>query len=122
MDVCGICQTHLTGLSTEMIEGWLSDNSGMEDIYRHGVGLPLSPRAKASLMSYEAVSERILKARLYTKQAKISITVAHAPTEDAEDDAKDAFYETLQNITDDVLTSVTLIQTLVVTSDPAKEY
>ena len=34
-------------------------NSGMDDIHRHGVALLLSPRARASLMSYEAVSERI---------------------------------------------------------------
>lgn len=59
----------------------------------------LSSRARASFMSYEAVSQRILKARLYTKQAKITIIVAYAPTEDAEDDAKDSFYETLQYVT-----------------------
>ena len=85
-----------------MIEGWLLLSTGIDDIHRHGVGLLFSPRARASLMSYEAVSERTLKSRLYTKQAKISIIVAYAPTEDAEDNARDSFYETLQNITDGV--------------------
>ena len=56
-------------------------------------------RARASLISYEAVNERILKARLYTKQAKISIIVAYAPTEDAEGDVKDSFYEIVMNDT-----------------------
>ena len=63
IDVCGICETHLTGLNSEMIEDWLLLNSGMVDIHRHGVGLLLSPRARASLMSYEDVNDRILKAR-----------------------------------------------------------
>ena len=74
----------------------------MDNIHRHSVGLLLSPRARASLMSYEGVSERILKARLYTKEAKIAIIVAYAPTEDAENDAKNSFYEKLQNVTDGV--------------------
>ena len=59
-------------------------------------------RATANLISYEAVNERILKARLYTKQAKISIIVAYAPTEDAEGDVKDSFYEIVMNDTDGV--------------------
>ena len=62
IDVCGICETHLIGLNSEMIEDWLLLNSGMVYIHRHGVGLLLSPRARVSLMSYEAVNERILKA------------------------------------------------------------
>ena len=102
INVCWICGTHLTVSNTEMIVGWLLLTSGMDDIHRHGVGLLLSPRARASLMSYKAVNKRILKARLYTKQAKISIIVAYAPTEDAEDDVKDSFYEILQNTTDGV--------------------
>ena len=102
IDVCVICETHLTGSNTEIIEGWLLLNSEMDDIHRHGVGLLLSPGATASLMSYEAFNERILKARLYTKQAKISIIAAYAPTESTKDDVKDSFYEILQNITDGV--------------------
>ena len=45
-------------------------------------------RATANFISYEAVNQRILKARPYTKQAKISIIVAYAPTEDAEVDVR----------------------------------
>ena len=86
IDICGICKTHLTRSNTEIIEGCLLINSGMDDIRRHGVSLLLSPKARARLMSYETISERILqlKARLYTKQAKISIIVAYAPTKGAE--------------------------------------
>ena len=51
IDVCGICRTHLTGSNTETISGWLLLNPGMDDIHRQGVGLLLSPRARASLMS-----------------------------------------------------------------------
>ena len=54
IDVCRVCQTHLTVSNTEMIEGWLLLNSGMDDIHRHGVGFLFSPRARASLMSDKA--------------------------------------------------------------------
>mgnify|MGYP001792981547 CR=1 FL=1 len=47
-------------------------------------------------MSYETIKERILKAGLYGKQVKITTILAYAPTEEAEDDVKDKFYEDLQ--------------------------
>ena len=100
IDICGVCETHLTGTDVEKIEGWTLINSGQEDIHAHGVGLVLSHRTRTSLLSYETINERIMKARLYARQVKMSIIIAYAPTEEAEEEIKDKFYEDLNAVTD----------------------
>ena len=102
LDMCGVCETHLTGSGSEIINGWLLVNSDKDDHHTHGVVLLLSPRSKASLMSYISINERILKVRLYATQAKVTIIVAYAPTEDTDVTIKDNFYADLQAVTDDV--------------------
>ena len=62
-----------------------------------GLGLSLSKRIKNSLISYTPISERIVTARLHSKHLNISVVVAYAPTDSAEDNEKDKFYGALSD-------------------------
>ena len=97
MDVLGLTETHGQGTGEEMLEnGSLFINSGRSDGYRRqGVGLVLSKTVKNSLISYSSVSERMLAARLHSRHINLSVVVAYAPTEDADDRVKDKFYQQL---------------------------
>ena len=100
MDVLGLTETHRPGTGEEKLEnGSLFINSGRLDGYRRqGVGLVLSKKVKNSLISYTPISERILAARLHSRHINISVVVAYAPTEDAEDGVKDDLSATVRDI------------------------
>ena len=81
--------------------GSLFINSGRTDGYRwQGVSLVLSKAVRNSLISYTPISERIITARLHSQHINISVVVAYAPTEDAEDGVKDEFYHQLSGVFD----------------------
>lgn len=96
---CGVCEPLLTGTDCEDMDGWFFISSGVDRTHIYGVRLVLSRRTKVSLVSYETINEKILRARLYGKQVKITTIVAYPSAEDAEDDVNILFYEDLQSIT-----------------------
>ena len=53
------------------------------------------------MLEWKPISERIIKARYNSAFAKLSVTVCYAPTEDAEDEEKDIFYDELQASVDE---------------------
>ncbi|KAK2702492.1 hypothetical protein QYM36_018899 [Artemia franciscana] len=63
-----------------------------------GVGMALSSRAKKYLVDWEPINERILRARFATSQAKLTVIVVYAPTNDTVDQTKDDFYRVLSNV------------------------
>ena len=73
-----------------------------EDDHHNGVGLLLSKKAKASLMEWEPVSDRIIVARFMSKIQKLTIIQCYAPTNVAEQEDKEDFYNQLQGIIDSV--------------------
>ena len=78
-------------------------HSGRADgIKRQGVGLSLSKRIRNSLISFTPTSERVLTARLHSKHLNISVVVAYAPTDGADDGEKDKFYRTLTDTFDEL--------------------
>ena len=64
-------------------------------------------------MSWQAVSSRILTARLLHKHGHLTIVVVYGPTEDSSASSKDEFYTTLES----VITSRPPHDQLVVLSD-----
>jgi exonuclease III len=62
----------------------------------------LAPEAQRSLIGWEPVNSRIITAQFATKKDSIKINIIHcyAPTNDAEEDKKDAFYDQLQAVLD----------------------
>lgn len=75
--------------------------SGKQDRHEYGVAIIMSNSAAQSLMSWKPVSDRIITARFYSKYIKTTIIQTYAPTNEADDEVKNTFYEELQKIYDE---------------------
>ena len=75
-----------------------SGKENKEDPHEAGVGIMLSKKARKSLIEWEPISDRIIKAR----NQKTTIIQCYSPTNDATEDAKTSFYEELQSVVDRV--------------------
>ena len=103
---------HILGLSeTRWIQaGQRRLSSGVQIIYsghadedaRHtqGVAIMLSQTAGKTLISWEGHGPRLITASFTTKNKDINMNIiqCYAPTNDAEDDNKEEFYNQLQSI------------------------
>ena len=67
-----------------------------------GVGIMLSKKASKSLIEWELISDRIIKARLESRHQKTTIIQCYSPTNDATEEAKTSFYEELRSLEDRV--------------------
>ena len=100
--VLGLCETRWTlvgqlRLSTGellMYSGHPEDNAP----HSKGVGMTLNPASARSLMEWNMVSSRIITARFFAKPCKIFIMQCYAPTNDADEQEKEEFYQQLQEI------------------------
>ena len=71
-----------------------------EDEHKYGVALMMTKKAAQCLLEWEPINERILKARFHSKFRKVTIIQCYAPTNLAESDTKDQFYQQLQETID----------------------
>ncbi|XP_013401097.1 uncharacterized protein LOC106166982 [Lingula anatina] len=97
LDILGISECRWIGsgrLTTN--DGSLILYSGHESTHSHGVAIILSREKARTLMEWEPISERIVRARFDSKYCKLTIIQCYAPTNDAEADVKDDWYEQLQ--------------------------
>ncbi|XP_013381618.1 craniofacial development protein 2-like [Lingula anatina] len=93
LDILGISECRWIGsgrLTTN--DGSLILYSGHESTHSHGVAIILSREKARTLMEWEPISERIVKARFDSKYCKLTIIQCYAPTNDAEADVKDDWY------------------------------
>ena len=99
IDIAGI-QEHWLLSTSAMGEMWSDDKewlfvySPASPLWVGGTGLPISRRYTKCLQSVTSISDRILSAS-FSGNPNITITVVYAPTESAEDTAKDKFYTDL---------------------------
>ncbi|GFS06886.1 craniofacial development protein 2-like [Elysia marginata] len=69
-----------------------------DGLHRGSVGLILDRKTNKSLMEWEPINHRTIRARLYHRFAKLTIVQCYVPTEDAADDEKDELYSKLQEV------------------------
>ena len=60
-----------------------------------GVALIMSREKERTPIEWKPSGPRLLKARFNSKYTKLTVIVCYAPTEDAEEADKDAFYDQL---------------------------
>ncbi|XP_062609792.1 craniofacial development protein 2-like [Saccostrea cucullata] len=77
--------------------------SGRSDNNHHeGVALLVSHKVANTVIQWKPINERLLYVRLNSRYTKVSIVSAYAPTDNAEEEAKDNFYSSLQAVLDDI--------------------
>jgi len=106
LTVLGMCETRWnTYGETRLNTGETLLYSGKEnetDPHEAGVALLLSKEANRSLMEWEPVSDRIIRARFDSRFQKVTIVMCYSPTNAAEEEEKQQFYAQLQEVIDKV--------------------
>ena len=101
LDILGISECRWTGsgrLETTDKNGkkYTVLYSGLEDTHTSGVALIIQQQKAKSLIEWEPISDRLLRARFNSKYCKLTIIQCYAPTNEADDAVKDNWYEQLQ--------------------------
>ena len=101
--ILGISECHWSGfgrLKTQTGETILYSGHDNE-VYQSGVALTLDKESAKCLKCWAPISDPIISACFYSWYIKTSLQV-YAPTNEAEVEAKDDFYDQLQKVVDSV--------------------
>ena len=100
MNITGLCECRWEGNGHFNCGDHLIIYSGAEKSGQAGVALVLDKEAKQGLISYNAVSERLLVVHLNTKPVKTTFIQCYAPTSSHEEEEIKEFYSQLQSVKD----------------------
>ena len=101
LDILGISECRWTGAGkVKLNSGHSVIYSGNETVHEGGVAIMMNQQAERSLMEWTPVNKRMITARFYSKFRKVSIIQVYAPHNEREDEAKDQFYQELQEVVD----------------------
>lgn len=96
INLAGLTEARLTGSGQSCVNCYTVIHSGEDQVRRNGVALILDRVMSKSLVTWQAVSSRILSARLAHRHGHLTVIVAYAPTEDHSESSKDTFYASLE--------------------------
>ena len=104
LDILGVSEVRWTGTGKRRLaSGHTIVFSGRsDDQHSEGVALLLNRKTEKALLEWKPFGSRLLKARFHSKYTKLSVLVCYAPTEDANAEVKDAFYDQLQTAVESV--------------------
>ena len=97
LDVLGISECRWTGSGQKVTSnGTTILYSGHQDNHIHGVAVMLNKETAKTLMEWEPISDRLIRARFNSKYSRLTIIQCYAPTNEADPEVKDDWYEQLQ--------------------------
>ena len=104
LDILGDSEVRWTGTGKRRLaSGHTIVFSGRsDDQHSEGIALLLNRKTEKALLEWKPFGSRLLKARFHSKYTKLSVLVCYAPTEDANAEVKDAFYDQLQTAVESV--------------------
>ena len=76
--------------------------SGPEELHQKGVGIILNKETGKALIGQKLVNDRITTVRFQSRHAKTNVVVIYAPTEEAEEEEKDNFYDQCQDVFNEI--------------------
>lgn len=112
LELLGLSETRWKGSGEKRLsngETLLYSGKPETEDHSSGVGFLLSKKAKLCLTAWNPISDRIISLRLATKVRHLTFIQVYAPTEQAPDDVKDAFYQQLAQTLNNVKKSDILV-------------
>ena len=106
LDFLGITEVRWLGCDKKVLQsGHTLMYSGRDNgNHEEGVGLLCNNEVSKALLEWKSLGPRLLRARFNGKYTKLTVVVSYAPTEEAEEEKKDDFYDQLQTAIEDVPT------------------
>lgn len=103
IDVFGISECSWTGTGKINLRGGETMlYSGQTERHEYRVALIISNMSNANrktLKEWQPINERIITARFFSRHIKLTTIQCYAPTNDASDEVKEEFYQTLNDVT-----------------------
>ena len=97
LDILGVSECRWTGSGRQVChDGSTILYTGYEDTHIRGVALVISKQKANTLLEWEPISDRIMKARFNSKHCKLTIILFYAPTNESDKEDKEDWYEQLQ--------------------------
>ena len=97
LDILEVSKCRWTGSGRQVTHDGSNILYGHEDTYIRGVALVISSKQKANtLLEWEPISDRIMKALFNSKHCKLTVILCYAPTNESDKEDKEDWYEQLQ--------------------------